>query len=208
MQNCLGEVNLTYALIYLDDIIIFSDTEEEHVKRLAAVFERFREHALKLKLSKCHFFWKEINYLSHYVSTEGMKPGIDNEEGIAEMVPPKTVMGIHHFFGATSFYRKFIKGYAKIAQPLNELISDENFKLKNQPVKMTPEAMEAFHLLKMKCMTAPVLVFADLKQPFRLETDASKDGQGAVLSQKQSDGRYHPVAYASRSLKRSEEKYH
>ena len=88
------------------------------------------------------------------------------------------------------------------------MISDENSKLKNQPVKITPEAMEAFHLLKMKCMTAPVLAFANFEQPFRLETDASKDGLGAVLSQKQNDGKYHPVAYASQSLKGSEEKYH
>ena len=87
-------------------------------------------------------------------------------------------------------------------------ILDENSKLKNQPVKITPEAMEAFHLLKMKCMTARVLAFADFEQPFWLETDVSKDGLGAVLSQKQSDGKYHPVTYASRSLKGSEEKYH
>ena len=124
------------------------------------------------------------------------------------MAPPKTTTGIRHFLGTTGFYRRFIKGYAKIAQPLNDLISDENSKLKNQPVKMTPKAMEAFHLLQMKCMAVPVLVFADFKQPFRLKTDASKDGLGAVLSQKQSDGKYHPVAYASRCLKGSEEKYH
>ena len=73
---------------------------------------------------------------------------------------------------------------------------------------MTPEAMEAFHLLEMKCMTAPVLVYADFKQPFRLETDASKDRLGPVLSQKQSDCKYHPVAYASQSLKGSKQKYH
>ena len=138
MQNCLGDLNLTYALIYLDDIVVFSDTKKEHVKQLAAVFEWFGEHGLKLKPSKCHFFQKEINYLGHHVSAKGMKPGMDNIEGIAEMVPPKTVTGICHFLGATSFYQRFIKGYTKIAQPLNDLISDENYKLKNQLVKMTP----------------------------------------------------------------------
>ena len=89
MQNCLGDLNLTYTLIYLDDIVIFLDTEKEHIKQLAAVFEWFREYGLKLKLSKCHFFCKEINYLSHHVSTEGMKPGMDNVEGIAKMAPPR-----------------------------------------------------------------------------------------------------------------------
>ena len=104
MQNCLGELNLTYALIYLDDIIVFSDTEKEHVKCMAAVLECFQEHGLKLKPSKCHFFWKEINYLGHHISAEGMKLGMDNMEGIAEMAPPKTATGIHQFMGTTGFY--------------------------------------------------------------------------------------------------------
>ena len=126
MQNCLGELNLMYALIYLDDVVVFSDTEAEHVERLAAVFERFQEHGLKLKPSKCNFFRKEIDYLGHKVSADGMKPGTENLEGIAEMAPPTTATGIRRFLGATGFYRRFIKGYAKIAQPLNDLISDEN----------------------------------------------------------------------------------
>ena len=208
MQNCLGELNLTYALIYLDDIVVFSDTEKEHVKRLAAVFECFREHGLKLKPSKCEFFKEEINYLGHRVSADGMKPGTDNLDGIAAMAPPTTATGIRRFLGATGFYRRLIKGYARIAQPLNDLISDENSKLKSETVKLTVAALRAFHQLKMRCITAPVLAFADFEKPFRLETDASKDGLGAVLSQKQPDGKFHPVAYASRSLKGSEAKYH
>ena len=79
MQNCLGELNLTYALIYLDDVIVFSRTEEDHLIQLRAVFEQFQEHGLKLKPSKCHFLWKEITFLGHKVSEEGMKPG---EEGL------------------------------------------------------------------------------------------------------------------------------
>ena len=208
MQNCLGELNLMYALIYLNDIIVFSDSEAEHVKCLAAVFERFQEHSLKLKPSKCNFFRKEINYLGHHVSADGMKPGMENVEGIAEMAPPTTYTGIRRFLGATGFYRRFIKGYAKITQPLNDLISDENSKLKGQEVKLMVGALDAFHELKMRCMTAPVLAFADFEKPFCLETEASGDGLGAVLSQKQSDGKYHPVAYASRSLKGSKSKYH
>ena len=180
MQNCLRELNLTYALIYLDDIVIFLDSEAEHVKRLGAVFERFQEHGLKLKPSKCNFFWKEINYLGHRVSADRMRPGTDNMEGIAEMAPLTTYTGICQFLGATGFYRRFIKGYAKIAQPLNDLISEEKSKLKGQEVKLTVEALDAFHELKIKCMMAPVLAFTDFEKPFRLETDASGDGLGAV----------------------------
>ena len=208
MQNCLGELNLTYALIYLDDVVVFANTEAEHLKRLRAVFERFHEHGLKLKLTKCDFFKSKITYLGHQVSAEGMKPGIGNWKGIAEMVPPTTAMGIQRFLGAMGFYRRFIKGYAKIAQPLNDLISDENSKLKNQTIEITVPALKAFHELKLKCMQAPVLAFADFHKPFLLETDASSDGLSSVLSQKQEDGKYHPVAYASQSLKGSESKYH
>ena len=106
------------------------------------------------------------------------------------------------------FYRRFIKGYTKIAQPLNDLILDENSKLKNQTIEITVPALKAFHKLKLKCMQAPVLAFADFHKPFLLVTDASSDGLGTVLSQKQEDRKYHPVAYTSRSLKGSESKYH
>ena len=109
MQNCLGELNLTYALIYLDDVIVFSRTEEKHLTRLRAVFERFREHGLKLKPSKCHFLRKEITFLGHKVSEEGMKPGDDGLRGIAEMAPPANYTEIRRFLGATGFFRHFIK---------------------------------------------------------------------------------------------------
>ena len=130
MQNCLGELNLTYALVYLDDVVVFSDTEEEHLLRLRAVLDRFREHGLKLKPSKCHFFKTEISYLGHQVSAAGMKPGNENVQGIAEMAPPKTFTEIRRYLGATGFYRRFIKGYANIARPLQDLISEDGSKLK------------------------------------------------------------------------------
>ena len=208
MQNTLGELNLTYALIYLDDVVVFSQTEEEHLIRLRAVLERFQEHGLKLKPSKCQFFRTEITYLGHRVSKDGMSPSQDNLRGIAEMAPPTTYTGVREFTGATGFYRRFIKGYSKIAKPLNDLLSGETSHLKKKPVVLTPEALSAFEQLKMKCLQAPVLQFADFNRPFLLETDASGDGLGAVLSQKQSDGRYHPVAYGSRGLKGGEKQYH
>ena len=117
MQNCLGELNLTYALIYLDDVIVFSRTEEEHLHHLRVVFTRFLEHGLKLKPSKCHFLQDEITFLGHEISAEGMKPGTANLKAIAEMAPPKTYTEIQHFTGMTGFFRQFIKGYSKIAKP-------------------------------------------------------------------------------------------
>ena len=208
MQNCLGELNLTYALIYLDDMIVYSKTEEEHLIRLHAVLERFMENSLKLKPSKCNFFHTEINYLGHKVSAAGMEPGTEGLKGIAEIAPPATYTQVRKFLGSTGYFRHFIKGYAKIAKPLNDLLQGENSKLKSHPIGLPPKALAAFQELKMKCLTAPVLAFADFKKPFLLETDASIEGLGAVLSQEQEDGHYHPVAYASHGLKGGETKYH
>ena len=157
MQNCLGELNLTYALIYLDDVIVFSRTEEDHLIRLRAVFEHFREHSLKLKPSKYHFLRKEITFLGHKVSEEGMKPGEEGLKSIAEMAPPWNYTEIRRFLGATGFFCHFIKNYAHIARPLNDLLEGEASKWKAQLVDLTPEAVEAFDLLKTKCVTAPVL---------------------------------------------------
>ncbi|MCG8625304.1 MAG: reverse transcriptase, partial [Proteobacteria bacterium] len=208
MQNCLGELNLTFALVYLDDVIVYSRTPEEHLKRLHAVFDHFTQHGLKLKPSKCHFFKETINYLGHKISAEGMLPGEDGIKDIAKMAPPTTVTGVRRFIGATGYFRRFIKNFARIAKPLNDLVGCENAKLKNHPVVLSEAALEAFETLKKKCITAPVLAFADLEKTFRLQTDASGDGLGAVLEQMQDDGKYHPVAYASRSLSKSEKNYH
>ena len=113
MQNCLGELNLTYTLIYLDNIIVYSRTEEEHLTRLRAMFERFRESGLKLKPSKCNFFCTEINYLGHTVSAKGMEPSMDGIKAIVEMALPRTCTGICLFLGG---YRLFPSIHQKIRQ--------------------------------------------------------------------------------------------
>ena len=197
MQNCLGELNLKYALIYLDDVIVFSRTDEEHLHHLRVVFGRFLEHGLKLKPSKCHFLQDQITFLGHEILADGMKPDTANLRVIAEMAPPKTYTEIRQFTGMTGFFRRFIKGYAKIAKPLNDLLEGEASKLKSEELELTLEALQAFEDLKKKCMTAPVLVFADFRKPFWLETDASGEGLGAVLLQESDDGHYHSVAFAS-----------
>ena len=130
------------------------------------------------------------------MSAAGMELGTEGLNGIAEIAPP-TYTQVHKFLGATGYFRHFIKGYTRIAKPLNNLLQGKNSKLKSQLLGLPPDALAAFQELKMKCLTVPVLAFADFKKPFLLETDASIEGLGAVLSQKQDDGWYHPVAYAS-----------
>ena len=126
MQNCLGELNLTYCLIYLDDIIVFSHTEEEHLERMRVIFDRLREHGLKLKPSKCDVFKTEINYLAHHVSKKGVQPSKKNLESIAQCPPPDTYTKVKSFVGLVGHYRCFIKGFTKIVAPLYDLTSGEN----------------------------------------------------------------------------------
>ena len=208
MQNCLGELNLQYALIYLDDVIVYSHTPEEHLQRFQAVLDRFALNGLKLKPSKCHFFKKSLTYLGHEISAAGMLPGQEGIQNIAEMGYSTTVTGVQKFIAATGYFHQFIKNYTCIAEPLNNLIGCDNAKLKNHPVTLSPEVKDAFNILKQKFMTAPVLAYADLEKPFLLETDASSLGLSAVLLQVQDDGKLHPVTYASCALKKGKKNYH
>ena len=207
MQNCLGELNLTYCLIYLDDVTVFSGMPEEHLRRMCVVFDRLREHGLKLKLSKCEVFKSEINYLAHHVSQKGVLSS-KNLESIAQCPPPDTYTKVKSFVGLVGHYRRFIKGFAKIATPLYDLTSGDNKDKKSEHVNLSPEAREAFDCLKEACLQAPILAFPDFNKPFLLETDASRRGLGAVLSQKQADGRYHPITYASSVMNETEQRYH
>ena len=207
MQNCLGELNLSFAMVYLDDVTVYSKTLEDHLEWLQAVFNRFAHHGLKLKPSKCYFFKEEITYLGHEI-TKGMLSRQKGVEDIACMGPPTMFLRIRKFIGATGYFCCFIKNFAWIAKPLNNLLGCGNSKLKNCPVTLTLATEEAFYTLKKKCATAPVLAFADLKRLFLLETDASKYGLGTILQQVQEDGKYHPVVYTSHALHGSEANYH
>ena len=208
MQNCLGKLNLTYCLIYLDDVIVFSEMPEEHLQRMHVVFNHLREHGLKLKPPKCDVFKSEINYLAHHVSKEEVQPSKKNLESIAQCLPPDTYTKVKSFVGLVGHYQCFIKGFAKIAAPLYDLTSGENKDKKSEHVNLSPEAREAFERLKATCLQAPILAFPDFNKPFLLEADASGRGLGAVLSQKLADGRYHPITYASCVMNETEQRYH
>ena len=205
MQNTLGELNLRYCVIYLDDVIVFGRMEEEHLEHLSMVFERFHEFNLKLKPSKCSFFQSEIMYLAHHISQRGILPSWENVQAVQEFPMPKTYMQVRMFCGLVGHYRRFIKGFANIACPLYDVLEKE---VKMGLVDVPPKAQEAMAILKGKVQSAPVLVFPGFKMPFLLETDASKEGLGVVLSQKQSDGQYHPIAFGSHSLTLAEKNYH
>ena len=138
----------------------------------------------------------------------GCNPVTETVEAIAECVPPQPYTEVCAFLGLVGHYRRFIKSFTCIAQPLSEYLAREGASMKLEWVSLTEDALKAFEALKQACMTAPILAFADYTKPFLLETDASKDGSGAVLSQKQADRQYHPIAYGSRALTPHEKNYH
>ena len=153
-------------------------------------------------------FKSEINYLAHHVSQKGVLPSKKNLESIAQCLPPDTYTKVKSFVGLVGHYRCFIKGFAKIAAPLYDLTSGDNKDKKSEHVDLSPESLEAFDRLKAACLQTPILAYPDSNKPFLLESDASGRGLGAVLSQKQADGRYHPIAYASRVMNETEQRYH
>ena len=208
MQKCMGELNFVYCLIYLDNLIVFSHTTEEHLHRLCVVFDCLREYNLKLKPLKCSLFKEEINYLAHKVSKAGVHPSNINVKAIAEYAPPKTYTEIRAFLGLVGHYRRFIKGFARITQALNEHLTGEGACRKAERVSLSKEALKAFEMLKQACMNTPVLAFTNYTKEFLLETNTSKQGLGAILSQKQEDGQFHPVAYGSWALTIHEKNYH
>ena len=208
MTNCLGELNYSACLVYLDDVVIYSTPQEEHIKCLRAVLECFCLHRLKLKPLKCKFFWEKIEYLEHSVSLKGVRPSRDNLKVIAKYPEPTTYTTIKGFVGMVGHYRCFIKDFAKIAHPLHEYAHGDAAKRKKERVVLTEAARKVFRQLKRAVMSAPVLAYLDPNREYLLEMDASKLGLGAVLSQKQSDGKYHPVAFGSRALHAAEVSYH
>ena len=152
------------------------------------VFDRFREHGLKLKPSKCEVFQTEINYLAHHMSKNGILPSKKNLEAIAQCPPPDTYTKVKSFVGLIGHVRHLIKGFANITVPLYNLTSGENKDKKSEHLDLPPEACKAFDHLKAVCLQAPILTFPNFGKPFLLEMDVSGKGLGAVLLQKQSDG--------------------
>ena len=156
----------------------------------------------------CSLFKEEINYLAHHVSKQGVQPSNTNLKAITKCALSQTYTEIRAFLGLVGHYRWFIKGFVQIAQPLNKHLARERASRKLEWVSLSKDALEAFQVLKQACMNSPVLAFTDYMKDFLLEMDTSKEGLGAVLSQKQADGWLHLVAYGSWALTAHEKNYH
>ena len=207
MEKCLGDLHLSWCIIYLDDIIVFSDNPKEHLHRLRGVFTKLDKAGLKLKPNKCEFFKTKITYLGHIVSSKGIETDPKKVEAVKNWTVPRTVTDVRSFLGFTNYYRRFIKGYANVARPLNLLVSGDNANCKRALIKWTEECQAAFDKLKELCTSTPILAYANYKKPFQLQTDASDLGLGAVLSQRDDKNHQRVIPFASRSLSNTERNY-
>ena len=205
MQQVLSGLNPVegpdYMAVYLDDVLIFSETLDDHLMHLHLVLERIGQVGLKLKPAKCHLVRQEVEYLGHVITPHGLLPNPKLIEAVRDFAVPTCVKETGQFLGLASYYRRFVPQFAKIARPLYLLTR------KNVSFEWTTSCQTAFDQLKCFLIQSPILAYPDFSKEFTVESDASIKGLGAVLSQTQEDGKLHPVSYASRALSRVEENY-
>jgi len=185
----------------MDDIIVFADTQAELLQRLDVVLTRLAQHNFKVKTSKCIFFGKEIQFLGHIVSSSGIAPCPDKLQAIRDWPTPRCLKEFRAFYGTASYYRRFVRNFAKIAERLSHL-----FQKQVKPFRWTPEAQEAFDKLKAALLETPVFQFPNPHIPCILDTDASDVAVGAVLSQVV-EGQERPIAFFSRVVNKAQRDY-
>ena len=200
MEQVLAGLQWETILLYLDDVIVFGRTVEEEFSRLEEVFARMRKAGLKLKPKKCHLFKKEVSFLGHRVSQEGVATEEEKVEAVKTWPDLRSVKDVRAFLGLTGYYRRFIQDYAKVASPLINLTKKES------KFEWGARERESFEALKSRLTTSPVLGYPNREGRFVLDTDASQCAIGAVLSQEQ-DGKEVVLAYGSRHLTASEKNY-
>lgn len=188
------------VLCFLDDILIFSRTEEEHLRHLRTVFTRLCEQELYVKPSKCAFMQREVSFLGHRIGADGLRVEPDKISTVQTWPQPKNITDVRSFLGLANFYRRFVKDYSRIALPLTELTKDTT------PWRWGPEQQVAFEALKRALCSPPVLLIADQSKPFVLNTDACNYAIGATLQQDHGNG-LQPVAYFSAKMSNAERNY-
>ncbi|GBG70904.1 hypothetical protein CBR_g8205 [Chara braunii] len=182
-----------YVLIYLDDILVYNRSLEEHVEHLRTVLERLRQAKYKTNRDKCEFARQELEYLGHYVTPQGIRPLADKIEALRVWPEPTNTTDVRSFMGLAGYYQRFITGYSRIAAPMTRLQSPK------VPFVFDDDARRSFQALKTTMLMAPVLSIYDPTLPTRVTTDASGYGIGAVLEQHDGDD-WHPVEYFSHKV--------
>ena len=236
LEDCTGGISTLYGTLlvglrddvcipFIDDIIVFSQTFEDHVNHIRRVLRRLREHGVKLKPRKCRLFKQEVNYLGQIVSAAGYRLDHSNEEVVRTLKDskPSTVGEVRRLLGLLGYYRRYIQNFARIAHPLFQLLQAASEDVVNpahktkkrfnhgsapssRPVVWMQQHQKAVETLLDRLVSPPILGYPDFSKPFVLHTDASQEGLGPVLYQKQ-DGKMRVIGYGSRSLTKAEKNY-
>ena len=216
MEYVLSDLLPSTCLVYIDDVIVHSYTQAEHLQSLRKVFECLRFYNLKLKPSKCEFFKTELKFLGHIISDKGLKADPDKITAIKDWPQPKSVKQIRQFLGLSGFLRRYIKDYAIIARPITDLLQgysnkkqsrSSNLKLEKEHFVWGKDQQAAFNKLKQVIAKDVTLAFPNFDLPFKLSCDASRNGLGGWLEQVQPNGKYRPIAFASRKTSNAERQY-
>ena len=194
MNDILFDYLDEFCTAFLDDILIYSDNELEHEEQVKKVLQRLRNAGLQVDIKKSEFSVKRTKYLGFIISTNGIETDPEKTIAITQWETPRSVRGVQSFLGFCNFYRRFIRNYGRIARPLNRLTQ------KDQLFSFDDACQHAFKELKKRLSSAPVLAHFDSDRPTMMETDASDGVIAGVLSQKQCDGEWHPVAYYSKTM--------
>ena len=201
MESVLAGLSGEKCIVYIDDILVPGATWPEHLQNLRQVFERLRSANLKLKSKKCRLAECEAEYLGYVISEDGLSTDPEKIRAVREFPVPHDVRTLRSFLGLASYYRRFVPNFSVVARPLHALTKKE------VPFDWTESCRKSFERLKELLTTSPILVLPDFNKDFMLETDASGQGLGAVLAQKQEDGLVRPIAFASRTLQPHEQNY-
>ena len=197
MNEVLKKYTGKFVVVYLDDILVFNKSKEEHLEHLKLVLKTLQKEKLLINLKKCSFMKEELVYLGFVISREGLKMDLEKVQAIRNWPTPRSVFEVRSFHGLASFYRKFIKGFSQVCAPILETIREVN-----QPFQWTEVADRNFNLLKRKITEKPILALPKFEKVFQVETDASGEAIGAVLSQEQ-----RPIAYFSEKLNDEKRRY-
>ena len=194
-------IERAYTVIYMDDIMNLSNNLDTLEKLDKDVLWQLQENNLYLKLTKCEFKKTKIKYLGMVITEGKISMDLVKLKGIQDWPAPTTVKAVQSFLGFGNFYRKFINKFSELAAPLNGLLK------KDKTFDWTPECQESFDTLKQWFTAEPVLMMPDQSRPFQIEADTSKYASGAILTQMDSNGDRHPIAYFSKTFNNTEQNY-
>jgi hypothetical protein len=196
MNKVFMEELYRFVVVFIDNILIYSEIVEEHEEHLRIVLERLRQQKLYAKFSKCEFWMEKVAFLGHVLSAEGTAVDPSKVESVTKWEQPLNMTDIRSFLGMAGYYRRFIENFSKIAKPMMELLKN------NTKFEWSKACERSFQELERRLTTAPMLTLLDIKKDFVVYCDTSRQGLECVLMQ---EGKV--VAYASRQLKKHEENY-